>query len=286
MDNMDAVVVYIMGQSNAHGHAQDMCREDMVLTPMKHVFSLDRRENQFYGLDKITWSGYTSCGKNLGESQDHIYNLAYFLAAAWEKLAEEKKMPDLYIVQISVGAQAVVNGLRFPGCGMWNPEHERVIKPGGWEEADIGLYHLAMEILPLVHKDLTARYGKVKALGLHWIGNEDDAGVGAVYPEDFDQRYDRFFDDVLSAIGFACPLYFYKMLCTRREGFTPHGIEFVNAQHARLCRRIPNATLYDLRQSDIWDEEDPCWGVFSPDMCHYRARTQKFLAQRFLDESL
>lgn len=221
MYNMDAVVVYIMGQSNAHGHAQDMCREDMVLTPMKHVFSLDRRENQFYGLDKITWSGYTSCGKNLGESQDHIYNLAYFLATAWEKLAEEKKMPDLYIVQISMGAQAVVNGLRFPGCGMWNPEHERVIKPGGWEDGDIGLYHLAMEILPLVHRDLTARYGKVKALGLHWIGNEDDAGVDAVYPEDFDQRYDRFFDDVLSAIGFECPLYFYKMLCTRREGFTP-----------------------------------------------------------------
>lgn len=76
------------------------------------------------------------------------------------------------------------------------------------------------------------------------------------------------------------------MLCTRREGFTPHGIEFVNAQHERLCRRIPNATLYDLRQSDIWDEEDPCWGVFSPDMCHYRARTQKFLAKRFLDEIL
>ena len=88
------------------------------------------------------------------------------------------------------------------------------------------------------------------------------------------------------SIGFDCPLYFYKMLCTRREGFTPEGIRFVNAQRERLCQRILNATLYDLRQSDIWDEEDPCWGVFSPDMCHYRARTQKFLAQRFPDEIL
>lgn len=286
MHNTDAVVVYIMGQSNAHGHAQDMCREDRVLTPMKHVFSLDRRENQFYGLERITWSGYTSHGKNLGETQDHTYNLGYFLATAWEAQAEEKKLPDLYIVQISVGAQAVINGHGCPGCGMWNPEHARVIKPGFWEDADIGLYHLAMEILPLVHKDLTARYGNVKALGLHWLGNEEDASVAAVYPADCDARYDHFFDTVLAATGFDCPLYLYKMVCTHKDGFTPEGIRFVNAQHERICKRIPNAAMYDLRQSEIWDEEDPCFGVFSPDMCHYRARTQKHLAQRFLDEIL
>ena len=71
-----------------------------------------------------------------------------------------------------------------------------------------------------------------------------------------------------------------------REGFTPHGIRFVNAQHERMCKRIPNATLYDLRESPLWDEEAPCSGLFAPDMCHYRARTQKFLAQRFLDKIL
>ena len=286
LKNADAAVVYIMGQSNAHGHAQEMYREDRVLTPMQHVFSLDRKENQFYGLDKITWSGYTSHGKNLGETQDHIYNLAYFLADRWERLAEEKDLPDLYIVQISVGAQAVVNGIRFPGCGMWNPDHARIIQPGGWEEADIGLYHLAMEILPLVHKDLSSRYNNPVALGLHWIGNEDDAGVNAVYPEDFADRYDQFFDSVLSAIGFDCPIHFYKMLCTHREDFTPTGIEIVNSQHERLAKRLPNAAFHNLQESPLWDEEDPCFGLFAPDMCHYRARTQKYIAQQFWTQFL
>lgn len=286
LTNADAAVVYIMGQSNAHGHAQDMCREDMVLTPMKHVFSLDRKENQFYGLDNITWSGYTTQGKNLGETQDHIYNLGYFLATKWEKSAQKRNLPDLYIVQISVGAQAVVNGTRFPGCGMWNPDHARIIQPGGWEDADIGLYHLAMEILPLVRKDLLSRYKNPVALGLHWIGNEDDAGVNALHPEDFADRYDHFFDSVLSAIGFDCPIHFYKMLCTRREGFTPMGINLVNAQHERLVKRLPSAFFHNLQESPLWDEEDPCFGLFAPDMCHYRARTQKYLAQLFWNQIL
>lgn len=286
LENIDAAVVYIMGQSNAHGHAQEMCREDMVLSPMKHVFSLDRQDNQFYGLDAISWSGYTTQGKNLGETQDNTYNLAYFLATRWEKLAEERNLPDLYIVQISVGAQAVVNGSRFPGCGMWNPDHERIIQPGGWEEADIGLYHLAKDILPLVHQDLCRRYKKPAALGLHWIGNESDAETTAVYPVDFTARYDHFFDSILSAICFDCPVYFYQILCTRRDGFVPEGIDFVNAQHLRLVQKLPHASLYDLRESPLWDDEDPCFGLFAPDMCHYRARTQKHLAQRFLKEIL
>ena len=75
-----AAVLFINGQSNATAHQQFLSEEDRILTPMKNVFGLDRNPNQSFDITDVTWSGWTSMGKNLGESQDHTASLAYFVA--------------------------------------------------------------------------------------------------------------------------------------------------------------------------------------------------------------
>lgn len=274
LQNADAAVIYILGQSNAHGHDQVLADEDRICTPMSHVFSLDRKENQAFGLEEITWSGYTTQGKNLGETQDDRYCFAYYLATAWEKtIASGVKLPDLYIVQISIGAQSILNG-------MWNPAWPRSIKPGSWETSNISLYPLAMEILPLVYKDLSRRYQNPCAIGLHWIGSEEDTISNTVYPPDFSQRYDDFFDTILQAVGFPCPVSFYEISCTRREGFDKEGIKIVNKELFRQTDRL-NATMVRLKESPLWDEADDQQGIFSGDHTHYSAATQKWLVEHF-----
>ena len=71
-----AAVVFVSGQSNAHAHGQFLAPEDRIAVPLKNVFSLDRKENQSFDITDVVWSGYTTAGKNLGESQDHTCCLA------------------------------------------------------------------------------------------------------------------------------------------------------------------------------------------------------------------
>ena len=75
-----AAVVFIHGQSNAHAHGQKLPEEDRITEPMTHVFSLDRDPNQSFDITDVVWSGFTTAGKNLGESQDHTASFAYHLA--------------------------------------------------------------------------------------------------------------------------------------------------------------------------------------------------------------
>ena len=96
-----AAVLFISGQSNAHAHGRFMAEEDRIVETMKNVFSLDRTPNRSFDITDVVWSGYTTAGKNLGESQDHTYTLASFVAKYWQKSIDEgEKLPDLYIVQI------------------------------------------------------------------------------------------------------------------------------------------------------------------------------------------
>ena len=82
--NPKKAVVFISGQSNAHAHGQKLTEEQQITEPLRNVFSLDRDPNQNYNLEKVVWSGFTTAGKNLGESQDHTASLGYHLANMWQ----------------------------------------------------------------------------------------------------------------------------------------------------------------------------------------------------------
>ena len=126
MKNKAAVFV-LLGQSNAVGHALPMTEEDKILTPMKNVYGLHRDQNQKLDLQKLQWSGYTTGGMNLGETQDHTYSIANCLAKNWQAYIDdgnEKNLPDLYILHIAIGAEGVT------GNYMWNPDRAPVLIPG------------------------------------------------------------------------------------------------------------------------------------------------------------
>ena len=276
--NQKKAVVFICGQSNAHAHGQVLPECDRITTPLTHVFSLDRDPNQSFDITNVQWSGFTTAGKNLGESQDHTCSLGYNLARLWQSAIDAgASLPDLYIVQISIGSQGIING-------MWNRDREKVLIPGPLGTVNIALFPLAQHIFKLVMEDL----GEPELLGFHWIGSEQEIWHEAYKAPDIEERYDHFFDTLLAAIGAPCPVYFYETyfkLCCRRFGIPEEAGDGVNAALYRQAKRL-DATLVRAKDSPFWDEAAQGYGIFAADNGHYLAKVQQWFAQRFFDEVL
>ena len=276
LHNCDAAILYILGQSNAHAHGLVLPERDRITVPLKNVFALDRDPNQSFVCPRAVWSGYTTAGKNLGETQDHTPCLAYYAALGWQAAIDRgERLPDLYIVQISIGSQGLVNG-------MWNMRKPQVLHPGVLGEADISLYPLALRTLRLVHSDLSARFRNPAVLGLHWLGSEEDAQDAVCALPDFYAQYETFFASLREAAGFPCPLYFYRLVCLRREGVTPGGLAAVNGAFGSLCALWPDARMTGADESPLWDLRQEALGVFGPDQVHYTAQAQQWFAGRLL----
>ena len=271
-------VVFIAGQSNAHAHGQKLPEADWITEPLKNVFSLDRDPNQAYDREKVVWSGFATAGKNLGETQDHTASLGYHLAKLWQDAVDGgKTLPDLYIVQISVGSQGIVNG-------MWNRDRERVLIPGALGTVNIALFPLAQQIYRLVMADLK----DPEVLGFHWLGSEQEIWRDAWKSPELEERYDHFFDTLLGAIGAPCPVYIYETyfkLCCRRFEIPEEAADGVNAALYRQAGRL-NATLVRAKESPWWDENAQGYGIFAQDNGHYLGKVQGWFARKFFEEVL
>ena len=269
-------VVFISGQSNAHAHGQFLPESDRITQPLANVFSLDRNPNQSFEISKIQWSGFTTAGKNLGENQDHTCSFGYYLANMWQSAIDTgTELPDLYIVQISIGSQGILNG-------MWNRDKEKVLIPGSLGTVDIALFPLARYIYRLVMEDLQDPL----VLGFHWLGCEQEIWHDAYKSPELNERYDHFFDSMLVSISAPCPVYFYETylkLCCRRFELPEEAASGVNAAIYRQAERL-GATLIRAQDSPFWDPEAPGYGIFAPDNAHYTAQVQHWFAKRFFDE--
>ena len=283
LQQSDAAVLYIMGQSNAHAHEQMLSSVEMIETPLKNVHTLNRSYNQSFENDHVEWSGFTSASFNLGETQDHTASLAYFTAKAWQTAIDEgNSLPDLYIVQISIGAQGLFAGFQDEPTGMWNPQKPIVMHPGELSEVDIALYPFALHTLRLVHADLDGRFQNPCVLGLHWLGSEEDTAEGYCRFPEFTEVYDRFFDALTAAVGWPCPLFLYELCCFRRETVTAEGMAAVNAVFARQCQRQKDACIVSARSSPLWNSDDPHLGIFAADDVHYLAETQRWFSEELM----
>ena len=273
-----AAVLFISGQSNAHAHGQLLDEKDRITVPMTNVFSLDREYNQRLYIQDVVWSGYTTEGKNLGETQDHTACFAFFFAKRWQNAINEgMELPDLYIVQLSIGSQGIING-------MWNPDKAPVLKPGVHGIVDISLYSFARHINRLVMKNLNSRYEAVDVIGWHWFGSEQEVWNEVYKNGDFSQRYDFFFDNMLSSIGVSCPVYFYKIYLEsfcKDHGLPLDASEYINRELLRQSKRISNSYFVKAEECPYWNEEDPTRGIFSTDYAHYLPHTQEWFAEKF-----
>lgn len=284
LKNADAAVVFISGQSNAHAHLQAMAEADRVTVPMKNVFKLDADKNQSFDTTDVTWSGFTTANYNLGEVQDHTYSFAYYLATKWQRAKDEgTPLPDLYIVQMSIGSQGILNGL-------WNKDISPVIIPGPIGVCWVSLYWLALHVNPLVMKNLKAHFRSPVVLGWHWIGSDQDVMHGGYDNPEFEKRYNEFFDTMLPTMDNP-PMYLYKpvyyKLAENNDLMSMEGIEAVTAELRRQMTRHPRSMLVEVdRDCPLWNPDDELLGVFSPDNIHYRKETQEWLAERFFCEIL
>ena len=276
-----AAVLFISGQSNAHAHGQLLREADRITQPLHNVFSLDREPNQSFAISDVVWSGFTTAGKNLGESQDHTASFAYFFARLWQSAVDGgARLPDLYIVQMSVGSQGIVNG-------MWNPDWERVMIPGPLGTVNISLFPWAMQVNRLALKNLQSRGMEPEVIGWHWLGCEQDLWDEVFLRADLRQRYDAFFDSMLESMGGECPTCLYKLYLEnfcREHGISCAGNDAINRELLRQCRRHPCMTLVRAVDSPYWDPPHPHLGVFAPDDGHYLAEVQKWYAGRFFNE--
>ena len=276
-----AAVLFISGQSNATAHQQYLAEEDKILTPLANVFSLDRDPNQSLDIEDVVWSGWTSGGKNLGENQDHTASLAYFVAKKWQAAIDEgKDLPDLYIVQISIGSQGIING-------MWNRDKEPIIKPGILGEADISLLPLALHIQKLALKNLRDAGKNPEVIGWHWLGCEQEVWHEAYHRDDFRERYDYHFDVMRNSMGGDIPIYLYKIVVRgglERFNLPLEAEDIINEEIVRQAERL-GAVLTDVRESPYWDASDNLYyGVLASDRAHYVPKVQEWLADEFLGE--
>ena len=277
-NNKKVAVLFINGQSNAHAHHQYLAEEERIADPMLNVFSLDRNPNQSFDIEDVTWSGFTTEGKNLGESQDHTASMAYHLAKLWQTAIDNgEHLPDLYIVQISIGSQGIING-------MWNRDKEKVITPGPLKTVDISLFPLALHINRLALDNLKKAGKTPGVIGWHWIGSEQEASNRAYEREDAQERYDYFFDSMMASMGGNVPLYLYKLYTEKRcvqLGLPEEAVKEINKLLLSQSNRFPNVTMVKTENCPLWDAEHPHLGIFAEDNVHYLAGVHKWFAEMF-----
>lgn len=279
--NADCAIVYVLGQSNAHAHCQGMKDEDIISEPLKNVHTLRTEHNQSFDVKDLIWSNFTSYDYNLGETQNCTYSFASYLAKGWQKRIDNgEALPDLYIVQMSIGGQMIIGG-------MWDPNYPlpRVLTAGTYEVCEIALYNLAMHIFPLIHEDLSKTYKHPQAIGIHWIGSEGDTFPGTYDRPDFHDIYYNFFKNIVAATHFDAPLYLYKVVREKRftsRGEPIDGIAELNNEFKRLTELIPHCEIVDPREADFYDPTMLTDNLFSPDLSHYDKRTQEWFAESFM----
>lgn len=285
MKNNEAAVFILFGQSNAVGHAIPMEENDKIKIPLKNVFGLCRDKNQSFNITELSWSGYTSSGMNLGETQDDTYSVANCLAQQWQKKIDDgnnENLPDLYIIQIAIGAQGVTEKY------MWHPKREAKLCPGVLGKVDISLYPFAVHVLSLLDDSMKKLGKKYEVIGLHWRGGEEDVSVEKAELENVLKKiYEEMFDGFEKAIGRKVPVVLHYDNCMEAEKRLSRSridrIDFINSVFDELAKKECFST-FDAKKAPFYDKTAPYYGLWINDWVHYTPRTNKWVASQILSD--
>lgn len=284
---MKKIAIFMLfGQSNAVGHAMPMEEKDYISEPLENVFGLSRELNQTFDNDKLSFTGYTSFGMNLAETQDNTYSVANCLARAWQNdIDAGVNLPDLYIIHIAIGSQGVY--------GMWNPDREPVIVPGKLGVCNVSMYPLAIHVLKLLKKHLTKNELEADYVGIHWRGGEQETD----YPvsklqENLKDTYLRIFSGMREAIQCNAPIVmhrfpFDKVFANRDKeggGFHLESMHYINSIFYELANDMENVSVYDVRTCPLYDENAWDCNIFRWDLIHYQGRVNDYVAKEILKE--
>lgn len=279
-----AAVFILLGQSNAVGHGVPMEKRDRITAPLKNVFGLHRRDNQAFGLKKLAWSGYTSDGMNLGETQDHTWSVANCLAKQWQAEIDggnPRDLPDLYIVHIAIGAQGVSEEY------MWYPDREKKLVPGVLFTADISLFPFAMEIFSLLAPDFAQRELEPEIIGLHWRGGEEDMHLRKEDMARVSGIYARMLND-FSCVLNDPPILLHRIIAADRAAdLDPSGnmlarMHDINGIFADMAEKFEHVSVFDPCQAPQYIPGIRGNGVFIEDAIHFTPEVNRWVAAEIL----
>ena len=270
-------ILIVCGQSNAHGHGTQLEEYKKIMVPLKNVWGLGCEYNQAYNLSQVKWSGFVSYGMNLGEVQDHTYCLATEFARKWQHSIDSgMKLPDLYIIQISIGGQGIA-AQEKNNCNMWYPHRPKVMQKGALGSVDISLYPLAMEIFPLAMQSIRDAGHNPYEIGFHWNQWETEVDTGGDAIKQAKENYTELFNGFRKALGQNFPLYLYRPLSDVYNN--PTGVTYITELFSEFIKADENIKLIDLSQSDLFDAQCMDKGIFQKDLVHYTPKVQKWFAE-------
>ena len=287
MSKKKAAVFILLGQSNAVGHALPMREEDVIRTPLANVFGLSRTHNQSMELQKLTWSNYTSAGMNLAEEQDNTYSVANCLAASWQAHIDggnAPSLPDLYIVQIAIGAQGVTEGY------MWHPDRAPQLTPGKLGKVDISLFPFTARVLSLLKKSFAEKGLEPEVIGLHWRGGENDVSATAEHlHEHLEGVYRRIFDEFDRLLD-TPPVVLHRLVCPDRMMDTdPTGgklerMHYINTVFEKLASERKSVSIFDARRAPQFVPDVRGNGLFIADAVHFTPEVNAWVAEEILND--
>ncbi len=281
-----AAVFILLGQSNAVGHALPMREADKITEPLTNVFGLCRKENQSFDVSRLSFSGYTSGGMNLGEAQDHTYSVANCLARIWQDeidAGNPRNLPDLYIVHIAIGAQGVTEGY------MWHPAYERKLVPGVQGIVDIALTPFTNHILSLLEKSFAEMGKPFEVMGIHWRGSENDALASwEVLEKTGEHIHKALFEGFTKSIGRIAPVILHlrasEERCMERDpsGEMLRKVRYINGIFEKLAAEYENISLFDIKNCPLYRQDVSGNGIFIEDHVHYTHKANLWTAEEIL----
>lgn len=285
MENRKEAVFILLGQSNAVGHGIPMREEDKLHTPLTNVFGLSRKDNQSFAGTELLWSGYTSCGMNLAEEQDDTYSVANCLASLWQNHIDSGNalnLPNLYIIQIAIGAQGVTEGY------MWHPAREEKLIPGTLGTVDISLFPFCKHIFGLLDDSFSKMNKAYEVIGLHWRGGENDVTATEEYlMQHLESIYTQIFDAFNEILSMP-PIVLHKMVCPdRMRDMDPTGLylknmDYINGVFESLARRYANISVFDPTNAPQYIPDVRGNGIFMEDAVHFTPEVNRWVAECIL----
>lgn len=280
-----AAVFIMLGQSNAVGHGIPMEEKDIIKTPLKNVFGLLRSDNQSFDIEKLKWSGYLSGGMNLGETQDNTYSLVNQLAKVWQnKIDNGENLPDLYIIQIAIGAEAVTEKYK------WYPKREKKLIPGPLGICDISLYPFSCHIFSLLDKSFKEMNKEYEIIGLHWRGGSNDVTENS---EDLKLKLYSIYDEIFSGFNKILnnpSIFIHRLFIKERcfdcdsTGEYYKSMNVINSTFTKLSENFENISIYDISKYPHYDPNVRCYGLYIEDAVHFTPEVNLWAATEIIRE--
>lgn len=269
------------------GHGIPMDEEDIIKTPLKNVFGLNRKENQSFDNTELVWSGYTSFGMNLAEEQDNTYSVANCLAALWQQHIDKGNplnLPNLYVIQIAIGAQGVTDGY------MWHPRREQKLIPGKLGTVDISLFPFTKHIFSLIDNSFKKMNEEYEVIGLHWRGGEEDvSATKEQLKSSLKDIYTEIFNEFNKILNFP-PTVLHKIVCPdHMNDMDPTGkfltnMHYINEVFDRLQKFYENVSVFDPCNAPSYISGIRSNGIFIEDAVHFKPEVNQWVANRIIED--